>query len=130
MTFEGISHPLDLEPAPARARPCSAITARTRSASWAFGERHHDDHVGKADLLARLADGAALEGKAVAVAGVVIARGAAEAEHQVLFPRLEGGAADQVGVFVGLEVAEADNHRVRVKGRGQSAMPSAGVSTK
>ena len=43
---------------------------------------------------------------------------AAEAEHRVLLRRLVAPAADQVGVFVGLEVAQPDDHVLGVKRRG------------
>ena len=45
-----------------------------------------------------------------------VARRAAEAEHRVLFSRFEGGAADQLRVFVRLEIGQADNHGLRIKG--------------
>src|SRR5690606_169144 len=42
-----------------------------------------------------------------------VAAGAAEADHRVLLVRLVAAAADEVGVLVGLEVAQAHDHRVR-----------------
>ena len=61
---------------------------------------------------------AAFEREALAVARRVVARGAAEADHRVLFLRLELGAADEAGVLVGLEVAHADDDRLRIEGGG------------
>ena len=63
-------------------------------------ERDHHDDVAEAELLPDPLEGHALEGEALAVALVVVAGGAAEAEHRVLLRLLEGGAADQVRVLV------------------------------
>src|SRR3546814_3945987 len=61
-------------------------------------------------------EGAALERKPFAIAVVIIARRAPESEHRILFLRFEDVAAYEVGVFVGLEVAEANDGGVRVIG--------------
>src|SRR3546814_2502328 len=50
------------------------------------------------------------------IAVVIIARRAPESEHRILFLRFEDVAAYEVGVFVGLEVAEANDGGVRVIG--------------
>src|SRR3546814_3123898 len=70
-------------------------------------ERDHHDDVAKAHRFAHPFEGAALERKHFAIAVVVIARRAPESEHRILFLRFEDVAAYEVGVFVGLEVAEA-----------------------
>ena len=62
----------------------------------------------------------ALERKALARSGVVVPGGAAEAEHRVFFTRLEFPPADECSVFVGLEVAHPDDHRLRVERRGNA----------
>ena len=54
--------------------------------------------------------GAAFEREAGLVARMVVARCTAEAEHRIFLDRLVGAAADQVGVFVGLEVAQPHDH--------------------
>ncbi len=61
--------------------------------------------------------------EAVAEALADVARGATEAEHRVFFFRLVQLAADQVGVFVGLEVREAHDDLLRPEGRCQGADP-------
>jgi hypothetical protein len=50
-----------------------------------------------------------------------VARRAAEADHRVVFLRLVGGAGEEVGVLVGLEVAHAHDDRVRREGRRDGA---------
>ena len=50
-----------------------------------------------------------------------VARGAAETQHRVFLDRLEPAPADQGGVFVGLEVRQADDHWPRVEGGGDRA---------
>ena len=67
-------------------------------------EGHHDAQILQSHDLAHPAQGGAFQGKARRIGGVRIARGAAEPEHRVLFLGLEVGAADQAGIFVGLEV--------------------------
>src|SRR3546814_9140375 len=64
------------------------------------------DDVAKAHRFAHPFEGAALERKPFAIAVVIIARRAPESEHRILFLRFEDVAAYEVGVFVGLEVAE------------------------
>ena len=93
------------------------MTASTRSASLV--ERQNGImtiDVPETHLLAQAADRPALEREAVAVARRVVARGAAEAEHRILLLGLERGAADQIRVFVGLEVAHAHDDRLRIVG--------------
>ena len=63
---------------------------------------------------------AAFEREALAIARRVVARGAAEPDHRVLLLRLELGAADEVGILVGLEVAHADDDRLRIERRGDA----------
>src|SRR3546814_11774183 len=74
------------------------------------------DDVAKAHRFAHPFEGAALERKPFAIAVVIIARRAPESEHRILFLRFEDVAAYEVGVFVGLEVAEANDGGVRVIG--------------
>ena len=84
----------------------------------------------KSHFLAQTQDGAAFESKAFSVARRVVAGCATETEHRVLFLGFEVGAADQVRVFVGLEVAHAHDHRIGMKGGGDRARPRASRSTK
>jgi hypothetical protein len=69
-------------------------------------EGHHHLHVGEAQLVAHLLHGGAFEFEAVAEAVGDVARGAAEAEHRVFFFRLVDLAAEQLAVFVRLEVGQ------------------------
>src|SRR3546814_2287399 len=55
----------------------------------------------------------ALQREAILERGIDVAAGAAEADHRVLLVRLVLRAPDQVGVFVGLEVRQAHDHRLR-----------------
>ncbi len=73
----------------------------------AADERHHDLEIGEAHLLAHAAQGGALKSETGGVGRMVVARGPAEAQHRVFFLGLEARAADQAGVFVGLEVRQA-----------------------
>ena len=70
-------------------------------------EGDHQLQVRQAHFVADLLHGPAFQRKAVAIPLVVVARRPAEAEHRVFFGRLERLPADQVGVFVGLEVADS-----------------------
>ena len=77
-------------------------------------ERDHHPDVVQAHLATHAAHGPALQRERLGKAGVDVAAGAAEPDHRVLLVRLVAAAADQVGVFVGLEVRHAHDHRVRV----------------
>jgi hypothetical protein len=81
-------------------------------------ERHHQLDVGQAHFFADLLHGAAFHLETVAEGLGDVARGATEAEHRVFFFRLVQLAAEQLAVFVGLEVGEADDDRVRPEGGG------------
>ena len=82
-------------------------------------ERYHDPDIVQAHLLARIAQGPAFEFKTGLEFGREIARGAAIADHGVFFVRLVMLAADQVGIFIGLEIRQPDDHRMGGKGRAQ-----------
>jgi hypothetical protein len=58
------------------------------------------------------------------------ARSSAEAQHRVVFRRLEIAAAQQTRVLVGLEIGHAHDYRIRIEGRCDSAAPSESFSTK
>src|SRR5207244_11693143 len=81
-------------------------------------EWHHQLDVGQAERLAHLAQRLALELEALAEARRDVARGAAEAEHRVLFLRLVALAAEELAVLVRLEVRQAHDHRFRPERRG------------
>src|SRR5690606_7209742 len=83
---------------------------------WGPAEGDHNDDVREADFLTYLPQGTALKGEALLVAIAVVPGCPAEAEHRILLPRLERSAANQVGVFVRLEVAETDDYVVRRHG--------------
>src|SRR3989344_615067 len=84
-------------------------------------ERHHDFDVGQAHLVAHALEGATFEFEAVTERFADVTRGAAEAQHRVLFFRLVELAADQVGVFVGLEVRQTHDDLFRPERRCQGA---------
>ena len=62
-----------------------------------------------------------LQRESLGVSGVAVARGPAESEHRILFLGLERLAAEQAGVFVGLEVGKPHNHRLGIECRGDRA---------
>ena len=68
---------------------------------------NHDDDIIETDGFPQAADGAAFERKPLTVARRVIAGGAAKAQHRIFLLWFEAEAADQIGVFIGLEVAHA-----------------------
>ncbi len=82
-------------------------------------ERHHDLDVGQPHVVAHALERPAFQLEAVAEAGVDEARGAAEAQHRILLVRLVALAAEQGGVFVGLEVGQAHDHRLGGERRAQ-----------
>ena len=75
-------------------------------------------------------DRPAFERKTLAVARRIIARGAAEADHRVFLVRLELGAAEQAGIFVGLEIAHAHDDRLGMNAAAMRASPRDSRSTK
>ena len=79
-------------------------------------ERHHDLDIGQPHLDAHALQCLALHREGLAEGFAHVARGAAEAEHRVLFFRLVARAADQLAVLVALEVAQANDHRLRPEG--------------
>src|SRR5690606_22261685 len=84
-------------------------------------EGHHQLDVGQPHDITDLLHCPALELEAVAEGIADVARRATEAEHRVLFFRLVELAADQVGIFVGLEVRQTHDDLLRPEGRGQGA---------
>ena len=88
----------------------------------AEGSIEHD--VGQTHLFAHPLHRAALQGEALRVGGVRVARGAAEAEHRVRFSvGSKPAAAEQAGVLVGLEVRHPHDHRLGIEGGGDRADP-------
>ncbi len=81
-------------------------------------EGNHDAQIGQAHGLAHPHQSRALQREAGGVGGVGVARRAPEAEHRIGLLGFEAGAADQPGVFVGLEVRQAHDHRPGIEGRG------------
>ena len=81
-------------------------------------ERHHDDDIAKADVLANTFQRATFKRKAFAIAFIIIARGAPEPEHRIFFVRLEGGSAQEMGILIRLEVAQPHDHGIWVVNRG------------
>ncbi len=79
-------------------------------------ERHHQFEVREPELLAHPLHRAQFEHEAFLVLGVVIARGAAPAEHGVFFRRLELPSAQERGVLVRLEIGEPQDDRLGMEG--------------
>jgi hypothetical protein len=67
--------------------------------------RQNQHHVGQPHHIAHAFHRGTLQCKSIGVGGMGITRRAAEAEHRIFFFRLKERAAQQCGVFVGLEVA-------------------------
>ena len=80
-------------------------------------EGHHRDRVGESHHLAHPLEGLAFQGEGGREGGGGVARGAAPAQHRILLDRLEGRSAEEAGVFVALEIGEAQNHRPRMERR-------------
>ena len=70
-------------------------------------ERNHQFDVGEAHFVAHELHRAAFHGEAFGELVGDVARSAAEAEHRVFFVRFIERAADQLAVFVALEVGHA-----------------------
>ena len=111
--FEPVLAPLQSVP-----RHCRDHLLRLRDAA---AERHHDLQIGQPHLVAHPGECGAFERKAVGIGRVGVTRGAAEAEHRIVLLRLEPGAADQAGIFVGLEVGQPHDDRLRIERRGDGA---------
>ena len=73
-------------------------------------ERHHHLHIGQPHVVAHALHGLALHGKRFGKVGAHIAGCAPESEHGVFFFRLVAAAADELAVFVALEVRQAHDH--------------------
>jgi hypothetical protein len=78
----------------------------------------HDLDIGQSHVVAHALDRTALELEAIVELRRDIARGAAESEHRIFLVRLVARAADQVRVFVGLEVGQPDDDLLRRERRG------------
>ena len=119
ITLLGISHITYTSRPFSASREAVAVHLRQHVSRLAQrpAERDHDLHVGQPHVLPHPPHRRALEREALAVARVVVAGGAAEAEHRILLDGLEGRAAEQPRVLVGLEVREAHDHRARIERR-------------
>ncbi len=96
-----------------RLRPCSASSLRhTLGLAESAHEWHHDLDVGQAHLVAHAPQRLALHRKRFPELGADVARGAAKTEHRVLFLGLVARAADQLAVFVALEIRQPHDHRL------------------
>ena len=73
-------------------------------------EGDHDFHIGQAHFIAHALDGFALHGKGFGKVFADVTRRAAKTQHGVFFFRLVAAAADELAVFVALEVAHAHDH--------------------
>ena len=86
-------------------------------------EGNHDDDVGQAHLFPDPFHGPALQGEPLPVAVAVVPGGPPKTQHGVVLLGLELLAADEVGVFVGFEIAHADDHRLGILGGGDLGDP-------
>ena len=86
-------------------------------------EGDHEDDVREAHVLADPLHGLALEGEAFDVGRVCVAGRPAPADHRVALDGLEGGAAEETRVLVGLEVAHAHDNGLGPERRGDGADP-------
>ena len=80
-------------------------------------ERDHDLDVGQAHFIAHALERLAFHGERLGKVLAHVARSTAEAQHRVFFFRLVAAAADQLAVFVALEVGHAHDHRLGPEGR-------------
>src|SRR4029450_684209 len=94
-------------------------TGLVRSAT----EGNHHHNIGEAHFLPQAADCAAFQGKSISILWRVVARGSPEAEHRIFLLRLKLGAADQIGILIGLEIAHSHDHRLRIERGGNAREP-------
>ena len=78
-------------------------------------ERNHQFHVRQAHFIAHFFHRATFQGEARAISLVVVARCAAKSEHRIFFDRLVRAAADQICIFVRLEIAQPHDHIFGIK---------------
>src|SRR5690554_4336344 len=76
-------------------------------------KRNHHFHVGEAHLITHFFQGTAFQLETVTEGFRDVAGRTTEAQHRVLFVRLIQSAANEVGVLVGFEVRQANNHLLR-----------------
>ena len=81
-------------------------------------ERNHEFDVREAHFIAHELHRAAFHREAFGKLVGDVARGAAEAEHRIFFNRFVVGAADELAVFVALEVGETNDDLLRIEGGG------------
>src|SRR5208283_3344086 len=82
-----------------------------RPAEW-----NHDDDVAEAQFLPGLNDSLALQRETVLVVIAVVARGTPQTQHGILFRDLKLIAADQMCILIALEVAQANDRGIGIKG--------------
>ncbi len=80
-------------------------------------ERNHQDHIRQAHLFTNTLHRPAFQRETFAIFGVVVAGRAAPADHGVVFAGLKLLTTNQVGVFVRLEIGQANDHRPRIECR-------------
>ena len=118
--FDGISHIMMTRSPFCSAREALRFEQRDdlRGLAQRAHERDHHLHVGEAHVVANALHRRALEREAIVELRRDVARCAAKSEHRILFVRLVALAADQVRVFVRLEVGKPDDHLLRPERRG------------
>src|SRR5690625_1957828 len=86
-------------------------------------EGNHDFHVGQAHFIADFLQRLAFHSEALGEVVGQIARRAAEAQHRVFFFGFIARATNQLAIFVGFEIGQADNDRLGVEGGSDGADP-------
>ena len=81
---------------------------------------HHDLHIGQAHLASYPPKGFALHGESLAEVCADVARSTPKTQHRVFFFRLVAAAANQLAVFVALEVRQSHDDRLGPEGRGDA----------
>ena len=117
--FDGISHIIStFSPSLPRARPLRRQQFRDRlGLLHRAHEGHHDLHVVQTHLFAHAQDGLALQFETGLEGRIHVAGCAPESQHGILLVGFVATAANEIGVFVRLEVRQADDDRLRRKGR-------------
>ena len=84
---------------------------------WGAAEGHHRLGVGEPHGVAHPLEGLAFQAEGLPKPWGGVAGGAAPAEHRVLLLGFKVAAAQQPGVFIALEIGEAQHHRPGKEGR-------------
>ena len=96
----------------------------TREASVnAPAEGNHDPHIGESHLLAHPAQRRTFQREALGIGRMGVAGGTAKSQHGIFFLGLEVGTSQELGILVGLEIRQPDDHGLGIKGCCDRANP-------